>query len=171
MNLEGMTETLPDDQNLDELVGHETGHALGLQHEHQSPVAPNCKWDFDYIWTHYSWQNREQMMAQFQKLTDYISQNKHAYIFSTYDPHSLMHYAFEPAAFKDGTSDPCFIAKNMIPSDQDKNAIRLAYGPGLAQAQQRMRGLLPNIFSSVPGGDANGKLGPLVNVKANLLSQ
>jgi hypothetical protein len=48
MNFEGFTEDLPDDWQA--TVLHEFGHALGFEHEHESPVSPceqEYRWDDD----------------------------------------------------------------------------------------------------------------------------
>ena len=143
MNLEGFTETVPALTELDRLVGHETGHALGLEHEHQSPVAPDCGWNFPYLWTHYVWTSDADMHANFNKLTDFLQDNQHAYIFSTYDQKSLMHYDFEPPAFLQGTNSKCYIQRNFSPSTQDKNAISVAYSASLLASQGQMRDAAP----------------------------
>jgi hypothetical protein len=170
MNLQGFTETSPTGAEFDRLVGHETGHAIGLEHEHQSPAAPKCNWNFDYIWTAYSWKSKEEMYDNFMKLQDYILKGSHAYIFSTYDPKSAMHYAFKPSAFNDREKDPCFIAQNYVPSDQDRSAIRVAYGSNVVAIQTRMKGLLPEIAKSIAADDF-AKLQPLLKMKADLLNE
>ena len=147
MNLQGFTENMPPQAMFDRLVAHETGHALGLGHEHQSAQAPACGWNFNYIRANYQWESEQQMMAQFEKFVDYIYNDKHAYIFSNYDKRSIMHYAFPRGAFRNGTADPCFIVENEKPSDQDKNALRVAYGPNLIAQQAQTRSAIPEMLT------------------------
>jgi hypothetical protein len=168
MNLAGFTETSPAQKEFERLVGHETGHAIGLEHEHQSPDAPDCGWNFPYIFSHYQWASEQDMHNNFDKLHDYIYQNVHAYIFSTYDQKSEMHYDFEPEAFTNGSNSPCFITRNYVPSDQDKNAIRVAYGPSLVTEQAAVRSAAPELQNSFSGAHYD-KLRQLLELKSTLL--
>jgi Astacin (Peptidase family M12A) len=170
MNFQNFTEALPEDKDLDRSVGHETGHAIGLEHEHQNPSAPNCDWNYDYIRTLRKWTSEQEMRDNFAKLQDYIYRNRHAYVFSTYDPKSLMHYAFNNVVFNDGDKDPCIVPLNYVPSDQDKNAIRVAYGPSVVALQVRMKELLPDIAKAIPTEQFT-KLQPLLQAKADLLNE
>jgi hypothetical protein len=137
MNLQDFTDAAPTGAEFDRLVGHETGHALGLEHEHQSPAAPVCGWDYAYLFSHYVWTSEEDMHANLDKLqNNVIGKNQHAYTFSFYDQSSLMHYYFEPQAFKNGNASPCYInAQANAPSQQDQNAVRIAYGSNLLTDQ------------------------------------
>jgi hypothetical protein len=148
MNLAGFNENNPTDAEFDRIVGHETGHALGLHHEHQSQSAPDCGWNFEYIWTHYLWKSHEQMRANFDKLQDYVENGKHAYTFLSYDQGSLMHYDFPDGAYAAGTGSPCFIKRNFKPSGQDKDALRMAYG---ANQSGSSRDLLSGALQTLSG--------------------
>ncbi len=142
MNLQ-LTENSPD-TDFNEKVGHEMGHALGLQHEHQSPLA-KCNWDFDWIWSNYKWESKEDMHFNLDRLQDSIVNGQHAYTFSSYDKSSLMHYSFPEQAFQDKSNDACFIPQNLVPSGQDKNAIQLAYGPDILARQSQTKSLSPEL--------------------------
>ncbi len=168
MNLAGFTETSPAQKEFERLVGHETGHAIGLEHEHQSPNAPDCGWNFPYIFAHYQWASEQDMHNNFDKLHDYIYQNVHAYIFSTYDQKSEMHYDFEPEAFINGSNSPCFISRNYVPSEQDRNAIKVAYGPSLVTDQAAVRSAAPELQNNFSGANYD-KLRKLLELKSTLL--
>ena len=153
------------------IVAHEFGHALGLEHEHQSPAAPkDCGWNFPYLRTHYLWQDDAQMHANFDKLQNYLlaPRSAFAYVISMYDKRSVMHYAFEPEAFLQGAKSDCFIAQNYVPSDLDRNAIRVAYAPQLVEDQKVTRGLIPELRAKFTGADY-AQVQQLLELRARLL--
>ncbi len=164
MNLDGFTETTPQQEEFDGKVGHEMGHALGLEHEHQSPAAPiDCGWNFDYIRAAYVWANDDEMYSNFKHLQN--TPKRKSYDFTSYDKRSLMHYSFEPQAYKAGTKSPCFAPVNKIPSDLDLSAIRLAYSAKIQVDQELARQAIPGLWKKF----SNNELRYLLTIKQDLL--
>ncbi|WP_062053653.1 matrixin family metalloprotease [Aquimarina longa] len=102
---------------------HEFGHALGLIHEHQNPVA-KINWDKEAVYAYYAgppnnW-NRQQvdhnLFRRYEKnITNY----------SVYDRQSIMHYSI-PA---EHTTDGVAVGNNTRLSSTDKSFIASIY-PG-----------------------------------------
>lgn len=94
MHLCGMDQWLGS-SGFDQVVLHEFGHALGLQHEHQSPNA-RFQWNkqavYDFYGTSYGWDRDYVDLWVFRQL------EPAGFDASQYDPDSIMHYAF-PAEF------------------------------------------------------------------------
>lgn len=149
MNFQGFTNRLPPD--FQGVVLHEFGHALGFQHEHQSPLA-SCqqefRWDDDpgYIQTRdgngtfvpddqgrspgiytvlggppNNW-TREMIDFNLKQLP-YSAD----YRLSPFDKTSIMKYYFESWMFKNSENSGCYSTENVTLSDEDRKAVSAAY--------------------------------------------
>lgn len=103
------------------LVLHEFGHALGLIHEHQSPVA-GIQWDKEKVYADYAkftppW-SKERVDAQVFAKYSVTSTN-----YSEYDPTSIMHYKI-PAS---QTLNHIDVPMNNALSAKDKQYIAFWY--------------------------------------------
>lgn len=109
-----------DDTEVRRVVVHEFGHALGMIHEHQSPVA-NIPWDVPKVYAWYSknmgW-DKAKVDANVLAKSDAATTN-----YSAYDPTSIMQYPVSAALTTDGTE----IGWNTQLSSMDKAAIREWY--------------------------------------------
>lgn len=122
-----------DKTRLKGVILHETGHAIGLQHEHQSPEA-NCESDFDWPKIYdtfsrdYGWDK--------QKVDDNLRGLVASPRLRTtpYDGSSIMNYYFPVWMFKNGASSPCAGHENLVLSITDEQTISETY-PKTAQEQ------------------------------------
>jgi hypothetical protein len=183
MNFEGFTEVLP--QEWEATVLHEFGHALGFEHEHQSPVGPcqeDFRWDDDpgYLVTTdvygqfvpdrqrrkpgiyrvlqgppNKW-SKGQVDFNLQKLA-YSSD----WIESPFDKSSIMKYYFEPWMFNGGENSACYSAQNLVLSALDQRAALQVYPRGPAGIRLAIDELLK----------ANEELSKMTELPADLKSQ
>jgi len=133
MNLDFDTDPPPDDNTVKGITLHESGHALGFHHEHQSPASPCTGWAWDRILVAYNWQGTTEaekkaaMHFNLDRLSDQIlTTGQHTYTFSTYDRASIMHYSF-PATMFVNANDPCRVDERHELSPADKEAMKDAY--------------------------------------------
>ena len=119
---QGKTWETLDKKELAHLILHELGHALALEHEHQSPEA-NCDAEFDWpkVYASIPWPKKE---VDFNLRTKIAEPRLRT---TAYDKHSVMHYYFEPWMFTKGTKSKCYVALNLEPSPVDLQLLREAY--------------------------------------------
>jgi hypothetical protein len=102
MNFGWFTDDTPDEE-FSRVVIHEFGHALGLVHEHQSPVA-GIQWDREKVYAHYQetdgW-DRAMVDAQVFAKYSVTSTN-----YSQFDPESIMEYWVPASVTLDGHGVP-----------------------------------------------------------------
>lgn len=106
-------------------VLHESGHALGLEHEHQSPSA-KCDDEFDwaYMKTYLGARGWDEKKVEFNMRSMVASPRLTV---TPYDRQSVMHYSLPPLFFKEGRQSRCFVPLNVTLSDGDKTLITRAY--------------------------------------------
>ncbi|WP_412850770.1 M12 family metallopeptidase [Chryseobacterium sp. PMSZPI] len=100
---------------------HEFGHALGMIHEHQNPVA-SIPWDKPKVYAYYAgapnyWTKAQVDSNLFAKYSTTQTQ------YSAYDPKSIMHYSIS----KDLTTNGFSVGSNTVLSDTDKQFIATVY--------------------------------------------
>ena len=100
---------------------HEFGHALGMIHEHQHPLA-NIPWDKEKVYTYYGgypnyWSRAQVDSNLFAKYSTTQTQ------YSAYDTQSIMHYSISSSLTTNGFS----VGSNTVLSSTDKQFIGSVY--------------------------------------------
>lgn len=126
LNLEGFHVAPPGDEEFRRTVLHEFGHALGLEHEHQSPnstCAQELSWDAAYAYYARSPNNwtREQTDFNLRPLLDATVEA------GEYDPDSIMHYELPSRLFLDPATAKCKTGYNTKISKKDEQGLAAAY--------------------------------------------
>ncbi len=118
-------------REFDRIVMHEFGHAIGLEHEFQSPNG-NCNDRIDwqkaraYFAEHMGWSG-EQVDENLRVIDRHLRAPDMRMKVSPYDRASIMQYALPPDVFTDGNEDPCYSPPNYQLSDTDKQWIATIY--------------------------------------------
>ena len=104
---------------------HEFGHALGLMHEHQSPLG-GCDAEIDWTEAYklgisMGW-DRTQVDRNFRQLANTASLNA-----TEVDRKSIMHYSLPPILFKRGKASACYVPDNLELSEVDRRFIGTIY--------------------------------------------
>lgn len=120
MNFDSFSLATPESE-YSRVVLHEFGHALGCIHEHQSPAA-GIKWDKEVVYRDLggppnNWSKATVDHNVFNAYSKTITQ------FTTFDPESIMLYAFPSEWTRDGMQFP----SNTTLSETDKAFIGARY--------------------------------------------
>lgn len=149
MNFEKFMDALPEDWQ--GVVLHEFGHALGFEHEHQSP---NSGCDQQFRWNDDPGYFRSTDMYG-QVVPDPAGHNPGIYSvlegppnswtqsqidfnlkqlpattdfrFTAFDPKSIMMYSFADWMFVSGSQSPCYTPENITLSDVDRQTVSVTY--------------------------------------------
>lgn len=120
-------------------VIHEFGHALGMFHEHQRPVANGCESEFNWPLVYRAfrqWNGWDRDMVDSQ-VRPVVQFGDDIVISENIDRASVMLYQFPAQLLVNGTSSHCYIpTQNNEISDLDARVLQAAYAPAASQARQ-----------------------------------
>lgn len=142
MNLALFDVNPPAEPEFTKTVLHEFGHALGLQHEHQSyksPCVDEFNWEaiYSYLKGPPNYWSVEQIDHNLKPRP-----NEGDSAASQFDVDSIMLYSFPKEFYKSGVASECHTDGNSMLSTQDKNAIKTFYPADATSAQNvRSKGL------------------------------
>ncbi len=104
------------------VILHEFGHALGMTHEHHSPVSP-IQWNTPVVYEYYARTQRWSNAQTFEWVI--MKYNTTETNFSAFDPLSIMTYYVPPGHTLDGYS----VQENNVLSATDKSFMAQTYPP------------------------------------------
>jgi len=129
LNLQGMNKATFSEED-DGVILHEFGHAIGFEHEHQSPVSVCEKeFDWDYLYKAMGWSKEkvDENMRQLQPSSKLLT--------TVFDPQSIMLYSLEKESFRDPSTAKCYIPKpNNVVSKLDHDAAAMVYPVAVSSA-------------------------------------
>jgi hypothetical protein len=129
MNLQEFDHSPPNDDEFRATVLHEFGHAIGLEHEHQNPLA-KCRDEFDWpkIYKYLSGPPNNWS----KETVDFNMGALHEAGLKTtdFDKKSIMLYTFPAFYFKNGEKSSCFNPTNTTLSGGDGSLVGKMYPVG-----------------------------------------
>ena len=132
MNLAGLDKGSALSEAENGIIRHEFGHAIGFEHEHQSPES-GCEEEFNwnYLYVALGW-SKEEVDRNLRRLDN--SSGKTGLLTTPFDRQSNMLYSLNPEAFKNPTTAKCYIPNpNNNISLTDRTAAQATY-PSVAAA-------------------------------------
>lgn len=163
MSLEFFDTRPPEEPDFSRIVLHEFGHALGLEHEHQSPAA-KCNEEFDWpraeaYFARQGWTPKKVRDA----LEGFVASG--AYEWSDVDRLSIMHYALPRELFREDITPQCYVETNDVVSEVDKRGFSRLYSSNargalmargkMLEATQYVKGLSPEFSRRVAQSKAD----------------
>jgi hypothetical protein len=114
-------------------------HALGFEHEHQSPDAP-CDFVPESIMRRTGWGP-----GDYKRNISRLDRDSRSYKWSSYDNKSIMKYFYYDNELSGGKGSPCYSGENRWLSSQDVKGLQDAYPrTGQAADAERERAVLAN---------------------------
>jgi len=123
MNLDGysLSATTPQSE-INRVVIHEFGHAIGCPHEHFSPDV-SIPWDKEKVYAYY-WRTQGWSRADVDSQVLQKYEMSQVALMTEYDKHSIMHYAVPPELLTDPAGA---VPWNTELSTADKLGVRVMY--------------------------------------------
>lgn len=124
-----------DSADVQGVILHEFGHALGFLHEHQSPVS-DCanEFNWDYITKYLSGPPNNWDEATIK--TNMATESGDDLMMTDFDSKSIMLYYFPPEYYTDGEKAKCYIpSANTEISETDRGTIEFMYPSDTAERE------------------------------------
>jgi hypothetical protein len=132
------------DRNYRRVVLHEFGHAIGLQHELQSPNA-NCYNEINWstaeaFYKAKGWSDQD-IKDNFQPMSNEYRTAQNALKATPFDKLSIMKYFIPSRFLKKGEASPCYSPQNYDLSPTDKQWVAALYKTPASQMQAKKAAL------------------------------